>query len=189
MIGAITAGLLGGAGAPASSTSYESIATVNVGILGASSIDFTSIPSTYKHLEVRAIMRTNRVNAGDAVYVRVNSVSSAAYSGHRLEGNGSSASSTGAANETSITLNRVSAVNDAANVFGAAVVQVLDYADTNKNKTLRALVGYDTNSDGVIGFDSGAWYNTSAITSLSILPLNATGFVQYSSFALYGIRG
>jgi hypothetical protein len=178
-----------GVGTPAETNSYESIATVTVGSGGSSSIDFTSIPSTFKHLEVRAIMRTSRVNAGDAVYVRFNSVSSAAYSGHRLEGNGSAASSTGAANETSITLNRVSAVNDAANVFGAAVVQVLDYANTNKNKTLRALVGYETNSDGVIGFDSGAWYNTSAITSLSILPLNASGFVQYSSFALYGIKG
>ncbi len=178
-----------GTGVAAATNSYESIATVTVGSGGSSSIDFTSIPSTFKNLEVRAIMRTSRVNAGDAVYVRFNSVSSAAYSGHRLEGNGSSASSTGAANETSITLNRVSAANDAANVFGAAVVQVLDYANTNKNKTLRALVGYETNSDGVIGFDSGAWYNTSAITSLSILPLNASGFVQYSSFALYGIKG
>jgi hypothetical protein len=162
---------------------------VNVGLLGSSSIDFTSIPSTYKHLEVRAIMRTSRVNNGDAVYVRFNSVSSAAYSGHRLEGNGSSAAAYSGANETSITLNRVSAASDSANIFGACVLQVLDYANTNKNKTLRALVGYETNSDGVIGFDSGAWYNTSAITSLSILPLNATGFVQYSSFALYGIKG
>ncbi len=174
---------------PRITNSYESIATVTVGSGGSSSIDFTSIPSTYKHLEIRAIMRTNRVNNGDAVYVRFNSDSGSNYSGHRLEGDGSSAAAYNGASQTSITLNRVSAASDGSNIFGASVISILDYANTSKNKTLRALVGFDTNGSGVIGLDSGAWYNTAAVTSVSILPLNASGFVQYSSFALYGIKG
>lgn len=166
---------------------YDSLATVTLSATTAS-VTFAGIPSGYKHLEIRALMRTDRVNNGDAVYVRFNGDSGSNYSGHRLEGDGSSAAAYAGANETSITLNRITAASDSSNIFGASVISVLDYASTVKNKTLRALVGFDANGSGVIGLDSGTWYNTSAITSLSILPLNASGFVQYSSFALYGVK-
>ena len=49
--------LLGNGAAAGGGTSYESIATVTVGAGGSSSISFTSIPSTYKHLQIRAITR------------------------------------------------------------------------------------------------------------------------------------
>ncbi len=51
MIGAITAGLYG-TGVPPVTSSYESIATSTA---TGSSITFSSIPSTYKHLQVRAL--------------------------------------------------------------------------------------------------------------------------------------
>ena len=170
-------------------TSFESIATVTVGSGGAADVEFTSIPGTYSHLQIRALLRTNRSNAGDAVYVRMNSDTGSNYSSHRIEGNGSAASAQMDYSATSIALNRVAAANDGANTFGATSIDILDYANTNKYKTLRALVGYDNNGSGMISLCSGLWQSTSAITSLKIIPLNATGFVQYSSFALYGIKG
>lgn len=166
---------------------YDALATVTLSASTAS-ITFAGIPAGYKHLEIRALMRTDRVNNGDAVYVRFNGDSGSNYSGHRLEGDGSSAAAYSGASQTSITLNRITAASDGSNIFGASVVSILDYASTSKNKTLRALVGFDANGSGVIGFDSGAWYNTSAITSVSILALNATGFVANSQFALFGVK-
>ena len=54
MIGNSIAGFLG-TGVAASTSSYESIATTTVGAGGSSSISFTSIPSTYTHLQVRGL--------------------------------------------------------------------------------------------------------------------------------------
>jgi hypothetical protein len=173
---------------PRITNSYESIQTVTVGGGGSASISFTSIPSTYKHLEIRAIARTVRATDGDAIYVRFNNDSGSNYSEHRLEGNGSTASATGSASSSSITLNRLAAASNTSGIFGATVVSVLDYANTSKYKTLRALVGYDANGSGVVALDSGAWLSTTAINRIDFLPLNTTAFAEYSQFALYGIR-
>jgi hypothetical protein len=52
--------------------------------------------------------------------------------------------------------------------------------------------GVDYNSaspNGEIYFGSNLWLSTSAITSLVIVPRTGTNFVQYTQFALYGIKG
>jgi hypothetical protein len=64
---------------------------------------------------------------------------------------------------------------------------VLDYGNTNKNKTVKTLAGYDGNGSGEIWFTSTLWNNTNAITSMTIS--SNFNFTQYSSFALYGIKG
>jgi hypothetical protein len=67
------------------------------------------------------------------------------------------------------------------------ICDVLDYANTNKFKTLRSLTGNDRNGSGSIWLDSGLWRSTSAITSIKFT--TGTAFAQYSQFALYGIKG
>jgi hypothetical protein len=47
-------------------TDFESIATVTVGGGGASSISFTSIPATYKHLQLEIYGKNNRGTVTDA---------------------------------------------------------------------------------------------------------------------------
>jgi hypothetical protein len=71
---------------------------------------------------------------------------------------------------------------------GVSVTDILDYANTNKYTTTRAIWGWDNNStEGNIRFVSGLWMNTAAITSLKIVP-ESGAFKQYSHFALYGIK-
>jgi hypothetical protein len=72
--------------------------------------------------------------------------------------------------------------------FGPAVVDILDYKNTNKNKTYRSICGVDNNGSGYALFTSGVWLNTSAINTITIAS-NGSSFSQYSSFALYGIKG
>ena len=68
-------------------------------------------------------------------------------------------------------------------------MDILDYTNTNKNKTVRVLQGFDENGSGVVAFNSFLYStNTNAITSLT-LTSSGTSFAQYSSFALYGIKG
>jgi len=179
----VTAGL--------STTSFESISTVTVGAGGSSSISFSSIPSTYKHLQIRILSRTNRADTNDFMTIRYNSDSSAVYAYHSLYGNGASAGANDTGTSTGTPWSGVTAGGNAtASMFGANVVDVLDYQNTNKYKTTRLLSGTDQNgTTGRIYFMSNLWQNTSAITTVTIIPTYGTLFSQYSSFALYGIKG
>lgn len=170
-------------------TSFESIATVTVGSGGQANVEFTSIPSTYKHLQVRYIARTVRGEAADDLHLQFNSDTGSNYSYHYLQGTGSAATA-GAGSSTTVMLIPTAPGNTAtSNTFGAGVVDILDYANTNKYKTMRALGGDDRNGAGEILLESGSWRNTNAITTLTFKAASASNFAQYSTFALYGIKG
>ena len=166
-------------GVAASTTAYESIATVTVGSGGSSTISFTSIPSGYSHLQLRGIAKGSSALAYGAI--TVNSDTAGNYSTHYLIGNGSTASADHDYSQATGP-NQIVTSNGQ---FSAFVIDILDYGNTNKNKTFRSLNGYDANGSGYIDFLSGAWYSTSAITRLDIV---GTTFQQYSSFALYGVK-
>ena len=182
MIGCITAGLFSTGTSPVTS-SYESIATVNVGLLGQSTISFTSIPSTYKHLQIRGL--TLSATAINYVRVRFNSDTGTNYTRHLLEGTGTAAVAENATGLTFTPAGYTGAVSNPS-VF---VMDILDYQNTNKYKTTRSLSGIDQNGSGYVDFGSGLWLNTGAISSIDITHSSGINFNQYSSFALYGIKG
>jgi len=184
-------GIVASGNYPRVTNSYESIATVNVGVLGSSSISFTSISSSYKHLQIRGIARTTAVDARESVKMTFNSDTGANYSRHSLWGSGSAASAFGAASQNYILLTDFAAATATSSIFGAAVTDVLDYQNTNKYKTVRSLGGVNLNSatDVYDGLNSGLWMNTNAVTSITLTPFSGSNFTQYSSFALYGIKG
>ena len=191
MIGAITAGLFSTGAAAGGGTSYESIATVNVGSGGQSTISFTSIPSTYKHLQIRAIAKSNWSGNVVSYAMTLNGDSGANYSYHELYGSGTAAAAAGSAS-TSYMYAGVILGNSTASTWGAGVIDLLDYADTNKYKTSRVLTGADINgTGGYVELMSSSWRNTSAVNSITLSLISGYGtlFSQYSSFALYGIKG
>ena len=178
-------------------SSYESIATVTVGSGGSSSIDFTSIPSTYKHLQIRGIGRSTATgNYRMGISLRFNSDSGSNYSFHRLWGNGSSVSAAGLASQTSaLQVGFITDGSGLASSFGVSVIDILDYQNSSKYKTIRSLTGFDNNTTGGTGEQGGvlmlsnAWLSTNAVTSISLYPDTSSNFAQYSQFALYGIKG
>jgi hypothetical protein len=172
-------------------SSYESIATVNVGSGGVSSVSFSSIPSTYKHLQIRGIVRSDRVNSVEGFNYQLNGVSSSSYYYHRLYGDGSAAAADNAGGlGTGNSTGQIPASTATANVFGVMVMDILDYQNTNKYKTTRSLLGFDSNGSGTIWFASGLYSaNTNAISSISFYGSSTSNISQYSSFALYGIKG
>jgi len=172
---------------------YESIASVDVGSGGSSSVTFSSIPSTYAHLQLRWLGRTNESGSYPDFYAKVNGSTTAGdyYYLHYIQGDGSTANA-GASNGTAgIYIGRMAGSGATSNVFAVGVCDILDYANTNKNKTFRSLTGYDNNGSGDIVLLSGLYIKTTAISSIELIPANNAGksFQQYSSFALYGIKG
>jgi hypothetical protein len=155
------------------------ISTVTVGSAGAASITFSSIPSTYTHLQIRGI---GLITSAGGFTIQFNSDTGSNYSWHQLYGEGSIAQSNSGATQTFMYMAYGGGSTTAPN---ALVTDVLDYANTNKYKTIRSLSGNDLNGSGGIQFWSGNWRSTSAITSITI----TASFNQYSQLALYGIKG
>jgi hypothetical protein len=162
------------------------IQRTTVGSGGSSPITFSSIPSTYTHLQLRIISRLSTTTTGGRI--TFNSDTATNYSRHYLEGTGSAATSGTNSSVAFIDVVDSTISSDSANIFGVNVIDILDYANTNKYKTIRNLAGVDTNGAGYVDLYSGSWRSTSAISTITITP-QAGNFTQYSSFALYGIKG
>ena len=167
------------------------IDTISVGAGGAASISFTSIPSTYKHLQVRAFMKKAGTGNDSFSLLTFNGDTGNNYSTHYLLGTGSVALAGANAPSVSsifagVTWGTGSSVSSS--TFSAAIIDVLDYATTAKYKTTRTLTGIDGNGAGQVDLTSGLWRDTAAINRIDITG-NGGNFNQYSSFALYGYTG
>jgi hypothetical protein len=173
-------------GSKAITNSYVSIATTTLGT-AASVITFSSIPATYKHLQIREISQINVAGASKDVYMTFNSDTGANYSMHVLYANGTSALATASTSATYAEL-ATTGTTAGASVFSGGIIDILDYADTNKYKTSRSIVSWDGNGTGVVFFYSGGWRSTSAISTVT-LTASTGSFTANSSFALYGIKG
>jgi hypothetical protein len=116
-----------------------------------------------------------------------NSDTAANYSWHEVDGYGQpspEASGTANASFMSIILGATGTTN-----LAVGITDILEYANTNIYKTCRTLTGADTNGGiNYILFRSGNWRSTSAVTRID-LTASAGNFGQYSSIALYGIKG
>lgn len=167
----------------APSGAYDSIAT-GVGTGSSGTITFSSIPQGYTHLQVRFFVQS--ASTASQVRVRINGDTGSNYTLHQLKGNGSTASAAAYFNETPITIPVVEPANGS--TFGVAVMDILDYTNTNKFKTLRTLGGADLNGSGEVLFSSNLWRSTSAITTLDFLA-DGVNFATNSQIALYGVKG
>jgi hypothetical protein len=118
--------------------------------------------------------------------MRVNSDTASNYSYHYLEGFNTSITSGNASNQGFMQFYSIGG-NAGSSIFGTQIIDLLDYADTNKYKTIRELGGVDGNTaGGSMYLASGNWRSTSAINSITFS--TSFTFSQYSSFALYGIK-
>lgn len=172
---------------PASTNSYESIQTIPVTTTTAD-VTFTSIPSTYKHLQIRMFVQQNSATENnDILEFQFNGDTSANYRQHSIRGDGASAlaaDNTLSAGWVDRCIPRVGSSS-----FGGVIMDILDYTSTSKNKTVRSLGGFDRNGGGIITLSSSLWFKTpEAITSIKLKPQSAS-WTANSTFALYGIKG
>lgn len=187
----VSLGIIDSGGAGGGGGSYESIATVTSAGSSAT-LDFTSIVSDYKHLQIRGTARATGSTSGPMyVYLQLNSTTG--YARHQLRGNGASATAAGATSETYAQIGGGAADGSylPANIFSGIIIDIIDYASTTKNKTIRSFGGVDPNaSDGAIVLSSNlaTGLGTSAVTSIT-LRAPSGNFASGTVFSLYGIKG
>jgi hypothetical protein len=181
-------GILSAAGAGGVAASdYELIET---NILGSNqaSITFSNLgdySSTYKHLQIRYAARSARAAADDQLTIRLNADSTGNYAWHRVLGNGSGVSSTGATSTSTPQISAIPAASATANIFNGAVIDILDPYSTSKNKTIRSLNGF---TSSWIALHSTLWMSTASLTSVELIGQNGN-LAANSRFSIYGIKG
>jgi hypothetical protein len=174
--------------------SYDALSSVTVGATAVPSVTFTGIPNGYRHLQIRGISRCSRAIAStNVLIIRFNDDATTGnyWSTHNLQGDGASAYTQQIQTVGAVGIwGGVSTGGSAAsNTFGSMITDILDYANTNKNKTTRSFQGSEDNAaNGIVGMISGLWVSTNPITSITLLDNTGHNFVQYSSFALYGVK-
>jgi hypothetical protein len=172
-------------------SAYELIETAIVSGTAATSVVFSGLDayaSIYKHLQIRAVARDTGTAQLVSTGVRFNSDTATNYSYHRFFGQGTTTASGGFINQTAMYYAGTPGSSATANIFGAAIVDILDFSATTKNKTIKTLSGNMGSTDSVTAFASGLWRSTAAITSITLIP-ELTAHAIGSRFSLYGIRG
>jgi hypothetical protein len=184
IVALLESGAGGGGGA------YESIATA-VGTGSSATITFSSIPSTYKHLQLRVLGRSLEAGAGKSnAILRINNDSTTAnYITHYLSGNGSSASAGSITGTAGLRFNdTLSRGGQPANVMATQIIDIQDYTAT-MNRTVRMFQGMDANdTSGIVHLYSGLYINTTAVNRLDFICPDGN-FTTSSVFSLYGIKG
>lgn len=164
------------------------IASATVGA-GGGGINFTSIPQTFTHLQIRLVGRANSSGL-PTMYTGFNGdifAGSTNNASHTLVGDGATVSSvvTSLQAQMNLFIGNYIPNTTTSTIQAALIMDVLDYSNTNKNKTIRALMGWDANGSGKVTLNSGLWTNTAAVTRIDMVPDG--NFLQGSRVDLYGI--
>ena len=182
-------GIFSAAGAGGAVGDYELIQT-QILTTTESSVVFSNLgnfSTTYRHLQIRGVGRTTLNDTDDVLYVRINGNTGSNYSSHELFAAGSGRAVAAQVSQTFMNMGRLTAANTNSNVFGPNVVDILDAYSTTKNKTLRGFSGADRSPNPFVNFNSGAFYNTASITSITLF--GGGSLVAGTRFSIYGIRG
>ena len=168
---------------------YESIATVTLAT-SSSTVTFSSIPNTYKYLQVRWIARGTFGEASVGQKANFNSDASSIYTTKLIRGDGGTFYVDEASAGTSMAnIGRASASTATSGMFAGFIMDISDYANTSKYKVARCYGGSDRNGSGEIRINSSMWMSTAAISSITIAPTDGGSYEQYTRFALYGMKG
>lgn len=177
----IPLGILAVAGAASGPSDFELISTQVLGG-NATSVTFSSIPQTYRHLQIRISAQSDTFAQVGMVF---NGVNTSTYYYASMQGGASSVTVPYGQNQPSIIMPYGSSTSGGS-IFAASIIDILEYNQTTKLKTIRALTGNPTGTSLVTGSNSA----TTAISSITFYPNTSSfNFKVNSRFSLYGIKG
>jgi len=166
--------------APSISTSYVSLGSVKLAS-NQTSVTFSSIPATYKHLEIRLFQRKS-AGGNDALLMHLNGdFTNGNYAYYSFGGDGT-------AFVQSI-VDNAGIGSTRSNGWNTTVITIPDYASTAKVKSYQSLSGSSSQTESCIFYVGTAWDNTSAVNTIRLTVSDGNPFITGSVFALYGIKG
>lgn len=171
---------------------YELISTTVLGST-TSSVTFTLTAgqqATYKHLELRWTSRTDRGNASDRLYLKLNGDTGSNMFTHQLYGQGTTlASSAGFGVPIDVMFIEGGSIGGTAtaNAFAGGIMSIADAFSTTKNKTIRSLYSATESTGSRVELTSGGWFQTAAVSTITLSAIGS--FVSGSRFSIYGLKG
>jgi PhoPQ-activated pathogenicity-related protein len=163
-------------------STYVKIETIEVGSGGASTITFSSIPSTYTDLLLKLSLRDNRSGyAINSASIKFNSTSTT-YVGRQIY------YSSGSLGSGTSTAWGIPSPVDTSYIFTNTDIYIPNYAN-NKHKAFVVDNAAEGNGSYYeITMITGLWQDTTAISNVSFSAAGSASFVEYSSATLYGIK-
>lgn len=156
---------------------YENLATVTT-TGSQSAVSFTSISGSYTDLVI-VENALGSASAYSSIYFNTDNAGTS-YSSTYIFGNGTSASSGRASNQSTFaTLDYISSTTPNAHIY-----HIQNYSNTTTNKTM--LMRYNLSNDGPAAY-VGLWRSTAAITTITFTRLSGT-YTNGSTYTLYGIK-
>jgi hypothetical protein len=153
----------------------------------ATSIAFTSIPSTYSTLWLTLITRSQQTGiAVDPIALQFNADTGSNYYYASMSGGGNVSTTNG----TTMPVGNAPQAGTAVNYPGILSAEIIGYAQTTFAKAVNAQASYTSNASVALSVLSttGMWNNTAAISSLTIVLGSGLAFVNGSIATLYGVN-
>lgn len=155
-----------------------------------SSVTFSSIPSTYKNLQIRFSAITS-----SATEISGTMTGSGDYVSHELFGYYAAGSDRVGTNantgQTKFNYIYGGGAQTVTTYPTVGIIDIIDYTNTSKNKVIRSMVGSNNNTSNQGGIELSSGFNTAstAATTSITLQVNTGSFSTGSTFALYGMVG
>ena len=166
---------------------YSLIASSTVGVGGAATVSFTSIPASYTDLCVVFSGRSSTDTPICYGKVTLNSDTGNNYSWKFLYGTGSAAASTGLSSTNGFQYVIIAASNSTANTFGNSSFYIPNYTSSNQKSITIDAVSENNGTVATQGMLGGLWTGTAAITRIDITE-TVLSFAQYTTAYLYGVK-
>jgi hypothetical protein len=167
---------------------YELISSSIVTGTTTYEVIFSSIPQTYKHLQIRAAVMANAGAGLSNLALEFNSIGGSSYGRHMLTATGAGITSayTGSVQEAVVGQN----TGNSTTIPGVYIIDILDYVSTVKNTTVRSRFGaYTGTSNRGVGLWSNLFTDTSAISRILCHQQDGAPYYAGTRFSLYGIKG
>ena len=172
---------------------YDLIATSTVVGSSTTYVEFANIPSTYKYLEIRGYGSYSAAAYRNvSIQLGTTSVDTGSNYGQRWTMyNNNSASAFASTGQTSSALVHSFPTNATTYNCGTSIYQIIDYAFTNKSKSIIGWGGAldATGTGGETSMGIGTWNSNSVVGTIRLLNLLSPSFIDGSSFSLYGVKG
>ena len=162
---------------------FIKIASVTVGSGGASSIDFTSIPSTYTDLCLVSSVRTSRGAYHESLTMTFNGASTNR-TNRRLYGDGVNPNST---SDTLMYGSQASGSTATASTFGSSTIYIPNYTSSNNKSSSQEGVSENNATNALAELNANLWSSPAVINQITLTPENGGTIQQHSTAYLYGI--